>query len=1315
MASRDLLANSDEIDLEISDNEVNDILNEDEPDDLEIIAEDPLQKFPSPVKISQRLTIENIRDIKEDQQRLETFLQLERSPNKDQEKVDPLDLVNKKEVQDAVFTDKTLKTFLKDKAEYQPAKLPVIQFEELKSISLKIAPPSRFNAPTPSALAVSKSFILIGNRIGEVSIFNHAGKEIRTLKAKKNFGQVTCLDVTEDETAAVVGYHFGQVGLWDLETGKCLRGCNTLHKTPVLAVRFWTGAVEHVISGELCGRVMMIEYRKAFMSTTISSAELFYDEIGTVLAIERLVPDPIWPHPTDTAKIVAIAGTVKIRVYNMDKEIQLIYSIQKPFNVNEWMNPCISWKRAVCPGDVEPKDHILAVSWGENITLYRFKFALEEGIQEAGYLETGSGIRSIFWLSYEILFAFDKSREIRIISSKEMNKRPGEKGGRAILDETFASRDLASQSYLKKEAKEQPAYYNTIKCHERLIFLLGNKDFQKGCLLNWKECIDELSKKNEWIEVLALGIDLYQGKGKKLYGLPRNKDELRKVLEEVVKNYVKKSTIGWIHKISHTIEFCIGIEALELLFNELFDSFIDQGELDNMKIFMDTIEPFVLNGKITSIPIPILGKIVGYCLNARLPEVLERIILNLEPSCIDPRFILPACDEHNLLTTYIYINTCSDQKNFLNPLQKIFQTMIKTDSIQKNIVSSLQNVFQNIDENEIKVRKYLFYKLLWYFRLCLKGETFPRGKIPLEYYSKVVSETVNWVIQYEHLDLIIQYDSATFLNVLWIVFEDENIYKIISTRKEGAPSYTEIIDSLLYKREKNSFLYRQLSQFILKTCSLNRINLNKNIYMEAMKNLMGENKFSTSPYIFAKTIDEYINNFSNRPDFNVAFTEFSIVEKGSLLLKMLKKSGEITEIELNELYKIAQLSPYTEVIVYLLELKKDYSNCLKYFIKCESQIVRKKVFDWLKELFEKIPEEDRELLKADVLNSLGDFVEIDSDLTAKIVTDWYQNEHILIVRKLDNAPKLQMKYLRELAKETLDKDLVFRYVSLLCENEPSSVLPFLSSREDDNADEYLEQCIRYNIVEAIAFLHEKLGNIQAALEVLIIRAEENKKKLAEIIQTHGPIPKDIAELINNDMKKCISLCLRNAKRLDAIECEEHWFHVLKSILGIYKDFEKVFQICPSLEPSVHSLIKEILEHMMTSIDFNKIILCITMDFEKIPFKHFKENIHQVLSQHSYQKNILKKAINLLNTDVKNMTISLFNYKNKGVICQENCEACKKKITFDGVFKDKFVFFVCGHGFHQRCVRGNACVICRIKNQKTSDVVFEKKNKTKVNS
>ena len=115
MNSRDYLTDLvDDIDIDLSENEIDDILNEKEIDDIEILEEDPLKLFYTPNRISLRYT-ENPRDIEEDRQRLEMFLQLDKPSNKIFEKVDPLDLIHKKELQDAISTDNILKTSLKDK------------------------------------------------------------------------------------------------------------------------------------------------------------------------------------------------------------------------------------------------------------------------------------------------------------------------------------------------------------------------------------------------------------------------------------------------------------------------------------------------------------------------------------------------------------------------------------------------------------------------------------------------------------------------------------------------------------------------------------------------------------------------------------------------------------------------------------------------------------------------------------------------------------------------------------------------------------------------------------------------------------------------------------------------------------------------------------------------------------------------------------------------------------------------------------------------------------------------------------------------
>ena len=96
-----------------------------------------------------------------------------------------------------------------------------------------------------------------------------------------------------------------------------------------------------------------------------------------------------------------------------------------------------------------------------------------------------------------------------------------------------------------------------------------------------------------------------------------------------------------------------------------------------MKILTNVLEPYILTGKIKTVPSYALGKMIEYYLNTKQDNTIERIIVHLEPSCIDPRQVLPICIEHNLLSAYIFISTNSTSQSFVNPLKKIYKTMIK--------------------------------------------------------------------------------------------------------------------------------------------------------------------------------------------------------------------------------------------------------------------------------------------------------------------------------------------------------------------------------------------------------------------------------------------------------------------------------------------------------------------------------------------------------------------------------------------------------------------------------------------------------------
>jgi hypothetical protein len=72
--------------------------------------------------------------------------------------------------------------------------------------------------------------------------------------------------------------------------------------------------------------------------------------------------------------------------------------------------------------------------------------------------------------------------------------------------------------------------------------------------------------------------------------------------------------------------------------------------------------------------------------------------------------------------------------------------------------------------------------------------------------------------------------------------------------------------------------------------------------------------------------------------------------------------------------------------------------------------------------------------------------------------------------------------------------------------------------------------------------------------------------------------------------------------------------------------------------------------------------------------------------------------------------------NKGVNSHELCGACNGKLTSERVFQERFIIFVCGHGFHTRCISDHMCAVCMENNRKKGEFLFKvssKRNNIKI--
>jgi len=119
------------------------------------------------------------------------------------------------------------------------------------------------------------------------------------------------------------------------------------------------------------------------------------------------------------------------------------------------------------------------------------------------------------------------------------------------------------------------------------------------------------------------------------------------------------------------VEFCVELQDAYFLFYDLFLLFQDE-KMD--ELFVDELEPFILAGRFRewSLPEDILANnIINFCKERRAPEMLEKIIVNLnfEHYPLKQKYeLINYCSQKKLATAIIFLYTSVFENKDVTPL-----------------------------------------------------------------------------------------------------------------------------------------------------------------------------------------------------------------------------------------------------------------------------------------------------------------------------------------------------------------------------------------------------------------------------------------------------------------------------------------------------------------------------------------------------------------------------------------------------------------------------------------------------------------------
>ena len=853
-----------------------------------------------------------------------------------------------------------------------------------------------------------------------------------------------------------------------------------------------------------------------------------------------------------------------------------------------------------------------------------------------------------------------------------------------------------------------------------------------------------------------------------------------------IKNDIKNNIDKILNIIFISIEFCVECKNISFLFNNISKVFDQKGLI---REFYKCIEPFIFNDKMrvenisNSIP-----EIYGtYKLKKEL-NVFSHLIIHLNYKSINTEFIKRCSVGDRLFSSIIYLfSNGKNYKDFFLPVVKIFNEFIEKNKLNNRPYISYFDIVQKFNLNQIESEKeFIGHKLLWYIDLALSGKKFFLYGFDDEYFFKFDEKSENYekficliyifLLRKNVVENLLLFDSYNYLNLLVKFYSDKNLNNIIKSQniKEIESTYDDLykeisiyLENTQPKTEKESQLKNIEDKEIIKD-NLPKINYD-NIKSILQYIISIGNNFSRHYYIkhdincfiiklitiygygtidnksVIESLSDLLKYYDDLKDLKIEKedifkTHFESEEKDkNLYNKELAQTIEkfaysgyrFNNDDLFKLIILCSNHNFIQTKIKLLEIKKDYNECLNLLLENRNEIETHKIFEWINSVFEKFNErtdkslkqQDLENIQESVLNKITILIELNVNLSLKIIDSWYGNsQKILVLKKLESLPELQYKYLEKILSlafggsigknSKVENDdfqsdlhsLLLMQIDLLIKlNRKEEILPNIKKRQSFYPlDDCLKKCLDNNMIEESVYLYQIKGDNNNAFHLiknnliksfdLAIEKKENENEKEKYLEEYLNILKICTQICENNSDSVIQN--QNISEEKTKESENLWYELLDIIYDLYNKSKGD----KTLENLIKSSIENILKKMCLFVSINQIIETVSKKNQNAEFKEFKDLLVKMLRSYGNFSKLLGHTKLILKKHIDENFENLYFESNKGNLFPlQKCDSCQKKFELSSI--ETVFAFHCGHKYHKKCTDKDendnpSCTICK---------------------
>ncbi|KIX01400.1 uncharacterized protein Z518_09126 [Rhinocladiella mackenziei CBS 650.93] len=645
------------------------------------------------------------------------------------------------------------------------------------------------------------------------------------------------------------------------------------------------------------------------------------------------------------------------------------------------------------------------------------------------------------------------------------------------------------------------AFHMSFRAYKGRLFLLSFNDIWTGALTNWADRLLALINVGDFIGAIRLATKYYKGEGEKAtIGLPEDdsiraglvREKLFEMMSASLKYaFGKNQQAGnepiekpqMVELADACIQACLVMEDQDFLFEEVFAWYDDH---ENGPLFVDVLEPYILDQRIVSLPPPALKTLINHFAMTHAPSTLEEIICMLDTSTMDIDQVTTLCKRYNLYDAYIYVWTMA-LRDFTAPLTLLLDLADNEEPTPQQIAN-------------ISDKFSIAQKMFPYMSFILTSRIYPTGKpmddddsIPAkgQIYDFLFSGTspsneksnkdapasgnTKSAGSFEGLSRILHFDPASFISALNEAFED-NFLNASDDDPLNIPGTTQTMT--------RTYTRQYIVRVMLEVMS-SGFDPEDTIYLDMFiaRNLA---KYPQYMVLSGSILQEIFRRLCRYPDNEMR-------EDAQLSIEYLLSIYQPPNIL--DFVPALREAKFYRVLKSVFKQENHYPEMIDtYFLDDEDQEgVFSSIIECLRPESPLISQQKTEVRKT-VQEHASGLVGLDIQRTASTIDTVAPDMHHIFLQVLRDDEFGQYEYLKTLLEPeddhhpggNYDHQIMESYVRLLCQFNPSHVRDYVENvKESDlRLGEVLPTMEDSGIIDAIVILQVRQGQVKEAMDRL---------------------------------------------------------------------------------------------------------------------------------------------------------------------------------------------------------------------------------------